>query len=344
MEKIAVLGSGSWGTALAVLLGNKGLPVHIWGRPEDEVSKIRQVRENRRFLPGVPLPAVVEPTEDLAGALAGARVVVISVPSQAVREIMVRIKPLLNPGVVLVNTAKGLEVSTRLRMSQVVAEVLGEEILQHYAVLSGPSHAEEVGRGMPTAVVAASYNKETAFLIQDMFMAEVFRVYTNPDVAGVELGGALKNIFALGSGIAEGLGFGDNPKAALITRGLTEMTRMGAAMGGQKFTFSGLSGLGDLVVTCSSLHSRNRRAGILIGQGKSLQETLEEIGMVVEGVTTTRVAYGMARQLNVAMPITSAAYQILFCNKDPMEAVWGLMRRKRKHEIEEVVRNTEGWK
>lgn len=343
MLKIAVLGAGSWGTALAILLGNKGHQVYIWGRPEDGVRAIKDQGENTRFLPGVPVPLEVEPTEDIDEAVTGARLTVLAVPSQAVREVVTKIKPRLTPAMVLVNVAKGLEVSTRLRLSQVVAEVLGEDILERYAVLSGPSHAEEVGRGVPTAVVAAAYRKRIAFLVQDAFMAPAFRVYTNPDVAGVELGGALKNIIALGSGIAEGLGFGDNAKAALLTRGLVEITRMGVAMGGQKSTFAGLAGIGDLVVTCNSYHSRNRRAGILIGQGKSWPEALQEVGMVVEGVTTTRVAHEIARQLKVNMPITRATYQILFRKKDPMEAVWSLMRRKKKHEIEEIVRTTESW-
>lgn len=343
MQKITVLGAGSWGTALAVLLGGKEFEVHIWGRPEDGVLDMGETRENRRFLPGVHIPPMVKPTEDLEAAVEGARAVVISVPSQAVREVVLGIKPLLTRKMLVINTAKGLEVSTHLRMSQVVAEVLGEDIMNRYAALSGPSHAEEVGKGVPTAVVVASYRKRTAFLAQDIFMAPSFRVYTNPDVAGVELGGALKNIIALGAGIAEGLGFGDNPKAALLTRGLTEIARMGVALGGQGPTFAGLSGIGDLIVTCNSIHSRNRRAGILIGRGKSLKEALKEVGMVVEGVSTTRVAYEVARRLKVAMPITRATYQILFRQKDPLVAVRDLMQRKKKHEIEEIVRVTEGW-
>ncbi|ADI02234.1 MAG TPA: NAD(P)H-dependent glycerol-3-phosphate dehydrogenase [Syntrophothermus lipocalidus] len=343
MKKIAVLGAGSWGTALAGLLGNKGYSVCLWGRPEDGVLDIEKTRENRRFLPGVFLPETVSMTTDMKEAISGAWLVVISVPSQAVREVTLKLKPWLGPRTVIVNTAKGLELKTYLRMSQVVAQVLGEEIINRYAVLSGPSHAEEVGQGMPTAVVSASYYKRTAFLVQEVFMTSNFRVYTNPDVAGVELGGALKNIIALGSGITEGLGFGDNPKAALLTRGLSEMARMGVAMGARSQTFAGLSGIGDLVVTCNSLHSRNRRAGMLIGQGKTLKEALDEVGMVVEGVTTARAAYELARRIKVTMPITRATYQVLFRNKDPLEAVSDLMRRKKKHEIEEIVKMTEGW-
>lgn len=342
-KKIAVLGAGSWGTALAGLLGSKDYSVYLWGRPEDGVLEIEKYRENRRYLPGVILPETVSLTIDIREAVTGASVVVISVPSQAVREVTLNCKPWLGRRAVIVNTAKGLELGTHLRMSQVVAEILGENKSDRYAVLSGPSHAEEVGQGMPTAVVSASRCKRTAFLVQEVFMSSNFRVYTNPDVAGVELGGALKNIIALASGIAEGLGFGDNTKAALLTRGLSEIARMGAAMGARTQTFAGLSGIGDLVVTCNSRHSRNRRAGILIGQGKKLKEALEEVGMVVEGVTTTRAAYELARRIKVTMPITRATYEVLFRNKDPLEAVSELMRRRRKHEIEEIVKITEGW-
>jgi glycerol-3-phosphate dehydrogenase (NAD(P)+) len=342
-RKVAVLGAGSWGTALAALLGNKGCRVSLWGRPEDGIEAVMEERENRRYLPGVLLPATVCPSPDLAESLRGAGTVVLAVPSQAVREVAERAKPLLGRRTLVVNTAKGIELRSTLRMSQVAAEVLGEEAMERYAVLSGPSHAEEVGRQLPTAVVVASRNKRTAFAVQDLFMTPSFRVYTNPDVAGVELGGALKNIIALCSGIAEGLGYGDNTKAALLTRGLAEITRMGVALGGQAFTFAGLSGIGDLVVTCNSHHSRNLRAGILIGQGLSLQAALERVGMVVEGVSTTRAVYGMARRMRVPMPITCAAYRVLFRGQDAVQAVGSLMRRRRKHEMEEIVRSTEGW-
>lgn len=337
MTKVCILGIGSWGTAQALLLDNNKWQVTIWGRPEDDIDIIAGSRENKRYLPGMALPGSIAITSDMQAALEGADVVVAAVPSQAFRGVLEKASPFLKTSTYLVNTAKGLEIATGMRLSQVAADVLGNDIYRRYAVLSGPSHAEEVVRQIPTAVTAAAYNEETAFYIQDLFMSPVFRVYTNPDVAGVELGGALKNIVALASGMVVGLGYGDNTIAALMTRGLTEMVRMGQAMGGDARTFSGLSGMGDLVVTCCSRYSRNRRAGELIGQGFSLEDTLERVGMVVEGAHTTRVVHRVAGELQVDMPITRSCYQILYENVPVREAVNLLMMRPKKHEIEEIV-------
>ena len=343
MNKIAVLGAGSWGTAQAILLSKHTSQVCLWGRPEDGIDAMIGDRENKRFLPGISLASNIEPLSDLKAAVQGAGLIVLAVPSQALREVLKKLASYLDPNSFLVNTAKGLEIATGIRLSQVVEDVLGKEIRQHYAVLSGPSHAEEVARGVPTVVTVAAYNSETAFQVQDVFMSPVFRVYTNPDVAGVELGGALKNIVALATGMSDGLGFGDNTRAALMTRGLTEITRMGVAMGGDYRTFSGLSGMGDLVVTCGSGHSRNRRAGELLGQGYSLNETLEKVGMVVEGVNTVRVVNEIADQIGVEMPISEACYKILYERQSPGDALDRLMRRRRKHELEEIAVNIKGW-
>ncbi|MEQ8201541.1 MAG: NAD(P)H-dependent glycerol-3-phosphate dehydrogenase [Syntrophomonadaceae bacterium] len=336
MKKICVLGAGSWGTALAALLGKNDYRVTMWGRVEDGVEQIASLGENRRFLPGVVVPDTVMPTADMAKAMTGADWVVLSVPSQAMRTVLLQAEEFLKPDTYLINTAKGLEIATGMRMGQVFEDVLGPEIIKRYAVLSGPSHAEEVGRTIPTAVTVASSCKETAFLAQDLFMAPSFRVYTNPDVAGVELGGALKNVIALATGVAYGLGYGDNTMAALMTRGLTEIIRMGTSLGGDPRTFIGLSGLGDLVVTCGSRHSRNRRAGELIGQGLSLEEALEQVGMVVEGAPTCRIVHKMALERGIDMPITRACYQVLYEHREPREAVLYLMQRQRKNETEDI--------
>lgn len=337
MQPICVLGAGSWGTAQAILLASVGHKVILWGRVEDGVTHIKEIGQNQRFLPGVTIPDTVEITTNITEAVQQAQAVVLAVPAQTVRQVLESITGRLPTDVLLINTAKGIEIATGQRISQVTSEVLGEDILARYAVISGPSHAEEVARQIPTAVTAASANEETAHRVQDLYMAPWFRVYTNPDVAGVELGGSLKNIIAIAAGIIYGLGYGDNTQAALITRGLTEVTRLGLAMGGDFRTFAGLSGLGDLVVTCSSRHSRNRRAGEMIGQGMSLDQTLQQIGMVVEGVYTCQIAHRLAESFQVDMPITRACYRILYEKVDPGEEVFGLMKRGKKHEIEDIV-------
>lgn len=343
MKKVCILGAGSWGTALAIHLALKHYHVTLWGRPEDDIDLIKVRGENQRFLPGVKLPDRVYPENDLPQALKNSDMLVLAVPSQAVRDVLEEVSPYLTTNIRMVNTAKGLELSSGLRMSQVVQEVLGAAYLPGYAVLSGPSHAEEVSRQVPTAVTVAAYNKETAFLVQDTFMSSNFRVYTNPDVPGVELGGALKNIIALATGILYGLEYGDNTAAALMTRGLAEMTRIGVAMGGDARTFSGLSGLGDLVVTCLSQHSRNRRAGEMIGRGQTLKQTMQSIGMVVEGAYTTRVVHNLATRMDIDMPITTACYRVLYEERNPRREVEKLMKRRKKHEMEEIVARNIDW-
>ncbi|MDQ7096843.1 NAD(P)H-dependent glycerol-3-phosphate dehydrogenase [Desulfosporosinus sp. PR] len=332
MSKVAIYGAGSWGSALAVLLTKAGHQVALVGRQSAEMVRMDELRENVRYLPGVVLPSGLTPTTNLKEL--DADLVVLSVPSHCVRAAARLVKPNLRPGGIVVNTSKGLEETTHSRLSEVLKEELSA---QSIAVLSGPSHAEEVGRDMPTTVVVASEAAGVAERVQDLMMTPKFRVYTNPDMIGVELGGALKNVIALCTGIAEGLGFGDNTKAALMTRGLAEIARLGVALGGHPLTFAGLSGVGDLIVTCTSQHSRNRRAGVALGRGKPLDTVLQEVGMVVEGVRNTRVAYQLSQEKGIPMPITQQAYKVLFEGTDPKVAVTDLMMRGKRHELEEVV-------
>lgn len=332
--KIAVIGAGSWGTALAVLLAQKKYTVNIWARRKQLADEINDCKENKQYLPGVVLPDNLQAQSNLESVIQGSDVIVLSVPAQSFRENLMLIKPMVNPKTIFINTAKGIENKSLLRLSEVFAEVFAEDPTQRFAVLSGPSHAEEVGKNIPTAIVATAANKEIAETVQDIFMTPYFRVYTNLDIIGVELAGALKNVIAIGTGISDGLGFGDNTKAALITRGLAEITRLGTALGAQPQTFSGLAGIGDLVVTCTSMHSRNRRAGIAIGQGSSVKEATELVKMVVEGITTTEAAYALAQQKQVEMPIITTAYKVLFANLNPREAVTHLMSRDKTHELE----------
>ncbi|MCL6634883.1 MAG: NAD(P)H-dependent glycerol-3-phosphate dehydrogenase [Peptococcaceae bacterium] len=337
-RKIAVLGAGSWATALSVLLARKGCPVVMWSRRPELAAEINGTRENSRYLPGVVIPPGVTASIDLTEVLRGAGVVIFGVPSHAFRGVVRAALPHIPAGALLVNVAKGIEEDSLSRLSLVFAEEAGPGMLQRFVVLSGPSHAEEVGRDVPTAVVAASSSMESAECVQDLFMGERFRVYTNPDVVGVELGGALKNIIALGTGIADGLGFGDNTKAALMTRGLAEISRLGIAMGANPLTFAGLAGVGDLIVTCTSMHSRNRRAGMAIGRGRPLDEALAEVNMVVEGVRTTRAARRLAERCGVEMPITDQIHRVLFEGLSPFDAVSNLMTRGKTREVEEVAR------
>lgn len=327
---IAVVGAGGWGTALAILLARKGLRVNLWARRRELVSELAQRRENKAYLPGVELPAGIMPVADLETAARGVDLVVLSVPSHASRLMARQLRPFLGKGVIVVNIAKGLELDTGKRLS----EVLTEEGISRVAVLSGPSHAEEVSRGLPTTVVVAAADRQSAEYVQDIFIDPAFRVYTNPDVVGVEYGGALKNIIALATGIADGLGLGDNARAALMTRGMAEIARLGVALGGKAMTFAGLSGIGDLIVTCTSMYSRNRRAGIQLGKGRALAEVLAGMGMVVEGVRTTAAARDLARRHQVRMPITEEIYQVLYENKPARECVAALMERPRTHEVE----------
>ena len=331
MEKVCVLGAGSWGTALALVVAKKGYNVSMWTLNEEQCNKINKDKENIDYLPGVVIPDNIVVTTNIEEAVKDGTIIVLAVPSQAIRSVCRQIKPFVKDKQILVDVAKGLEKGTGLRLSDVCHQELPNN---KYVVLSGPSHAEEVSRDIPTTVVVSSEDIHIAEIVQDIFMSPKFRVYTNPDVVGVELGGALKNIIAFGAGICDGLGYGDNAKAALMTRGIKEIGRLGVAMGAKASTFSGLSGIGDLIVTCTSMHSRNRRAGILIGQGKTLEETLAEVKMVVEGITATDVAYNVAKELNVEMPITNAIYSVLYDNANPDEVVAELMMRDKTHEVE----------
>ena len=303
----------------------------LWSYREEECANLRQTRENP-VLKGVPLPEGLKLTSDLA-CVKGKGLVLLATPSFAVRSTAAQAKPLLDPGAVLVSVSKGVEKDTSLTLTEVIAQEVGED--HPVVALSGPSHAEEVGRGVPTVVVAASQDKAAAQLVQDSFMNKRFRVYTTDDVVGVELGAALKNVIALCAGTCDGLGCGDNTKAALMTRGLSEIARLGEAMGGRKETFAGLAGLGDLIVTCTSMHSRNRRCGNLIGEGVPPAKAVEQIGMVVEGYYAAANAKALADKMGVEMPITQAAYQVLYENKDPKAVIVELMTRDKKHESEE---------
>ena len=329
--KISVLGSGAWGTALAMVLLENGHQVTLWSYAEEESKVLRETGENP-MLKGVPLPKTMCFTSDMS-CVKDCEVVVLATPSFAVRATAKKLSALLKPGAVVVSVSKGIEKDTSLTLTEVIEEELG--IGCKVVALSGPSHAEEVGRGVPTAVVSASKDQEAAELVQDLFMSERFRVYASGDVVGVELSAALKNVIALSAGVCDGLGFGDNTKAALMTRGLTEIARLGEALGGRKETFAGLAGVGDLIVTCTSMHSRNRRCGILIGKGTPVDAALKEIGAVVEGYYAAATAKALADKHGVEMPITEAAYQVLYEGKDPKTVIPELMTRAKKHEIEE---------
>lgn len=329
--KVSVLGSGGWGTALALLLFENGNEVTLWSYSEAELAAMRETGESP-FLKDVPLPPALRLTADLA-CVREAKVVVLATPSFAVRETAKKISGLLSPETILVSVSKGIEKDSSLRLSQVIEEELQGK--NPVVVLSGPSHAEEVGRGVPTALVSASGDIAAAELVQDLFMNERLRIYTSDDVVGVELGAALKNVIALCAGCCDGMGFGDNTKAMLMTRGLTEIARVGEKMGGRKETFAGLAGMGDLIVTCTSAHSRNRRAGLLIGAGTPVQEAMRQVGAVVEGYYAAASGYEMARRYGVEMPITEAIYKILYEDAPLEETFQTLMTRKKKHEIEE---------
>lgn len=331
--KIAVIGAGSWGTAIAELLATKGYDVHLWHRNSEIINDISLKKENAKYLPGVLLSKNITPSNDLECVVNDSKIIVLAVPSQATRKTCELLKPFVNSEQFIVNVAKGLEAESYLRLSQVINDVLSyNEVL----VLSGPSHAEEVAQKIPTTVVISGEQKENCEFIQDVFSTDYFRVYTNPDIVGVELGGALKNIIALGAGMSDGIGYGDNSKAALMTRGIVEISRLGKVLGAKSETFAGLTGIGDLIVTCTSMHSRNRRAGILLGQGKELEYVLDEIGMVVEGIKATKIAYELSNIYNCEMPITKSIYKVLYENINVKDVVYQMMTRKNKHEIEEI--------
>lgn len=329
MANVGIMGAGSWGTALALLLHKNGHNVTVWSINDDEVKMLSIKREHESKLPGVKIPDDMEFTSQMESAIKGKDFIVLAVPSPFTRSTARNMKPYVAEGQIIVDVAKGIEESTLMTLSQQIEEEIPQA---NVAVLSGPSHAEEVGRGLPTIVVIGAKTKETAEYLQDMFMNEVFRVYTSPDMLGMELGGSLKNVIALAAGIADGLGYGDNTKAALITRGIAEIARLGVKMGGAIESFTGLTGIGDLIVTCASVHSRNRKAGYLIGQGMSMQEAMDEVKMVVEGVYSTKAAVKLGKEYGVSLPIIDKVNEVLFEGKDPREAVNELMLRDSKAE------------
>lgn len=335
MEKITVLGAGSWGTALAMVLANNKHDCLIWSHREEQATEINKEHTNKKYLPETTLPTNLRATSDFQKAIQHATSIVIAVPTKAIREVCQNMIPLLDEKKLFVHVSKGIEPDSLKRISEMIEEELPTEVIEAIVVLSGPSHAEEVVLQHPTTITAASENMIAAEKVQDMFMNNYFRVYTNDDVIGVEIGAALKNVIALAAGIVDGLGYGDNAKAALITRGLAEISRLGISLGAQAYTFSGLTGMGDLIVTCTSVHSRNWRAGNMLGKGSTLETVLEEMGMVVEGVRTTKAAHQLATKHNVDMPITAALYSVLFEHVNPKEAVDILMHRTKKHELED---------
>ena len=332
MAKIGIIGGGSWGVALAVLLHKNGHQVSVWSVLESEIKQLNETREHK-MLPGVILPEEMTFTTDDAEITRDKDILVFSVMSAYTRSTAKRLSGFVKNGQIIVNVAKGIEEDTLMTLSDIIEDEIPQADV---AVLSGPSHAEEVSRGIPTTIVVGAKSRQTAEYIQNVFMNEVFRVYISPDILGIELGGSLKNVVALAAGIADGLGYGDNTKAALITRGIAEITRLGIVMGGRAETFSGLTGIGDLIVTCASMHSRNRRAGILIGQGKSAREAMDEVKMVVEGVYSAKAAMQLAEKYQVQLPIIEQVNEVLFHGKSASDAVKELMTRDKKIELEEA--------
>ncbi|AAL95102.1 glycerol-3-phosphate dehydrogenase (NAD(P)(+)) [Fusobacterium nucleatum subsp. nucleatum ATCC 25586] len=333
MVKISVIGSGGWGIALAILLHKNGHNLTIWSFDKKEAEELKINRQNKTKLPNILLPEDIKVTDNLKEAVDNKDILVLAVPSKAIRSVSKSLKDIIKDNQIIVNVAKGLEEDTLKTMTDIIEEELKEKNPQ-VAVLSGPSHAEEVGKGIPTTCVVSAHNKELTLYLQNIFMNPSFRVYTSPDMIGVEIGGALKNVIALAAGIADGLNYGDNTKAALITRGIKEISSLGVAMGGEQSTFYGLTGLGDLIVTCASMHSRNRRAGILLGQGKTLDEAIKEVNMVVEGIYSAKSALMAAKKYNVEIPIIEQVNAVLFENKNAAEAVNELMIRDKKLEIQ----------
>ncbi len=329
MANVGVMGAGSWGTALALLLHSNGHQVTVWSINEEEVEMLSKEREHKSKLPGVKIPEDMVFTSDMETAIKEKDFLVLAVPSAFTRGTARRMKPFVGERQIIVDVAKGIEEDTLMTLSQQIEEEIPQADV---AVLSGPSHAEEVGRGLPTAVFIGAKTEETARYLQEMFMNHVFRVYISSDMLGMELGGALKNVIALAAGIADGMGYGDNTKAALITRGIAEIARLGVKMGGALESFTGLTGIGDLIVTCASVHSRNRKAGYLMGQGKTMEEAMAEVKMVVEGVYSAKAAAKLGKKYGVALPIVDKVNEVLFEGKDPKEAVDELMLRDSKAE------------
>lgn len=329
MSKVSVIGAGSWGTALAILLEKNGHQVTLWSHREEEAKELAKSREHKSKLPGVEIPEGIEIIGDLESTLREKDVIVFAVPSVAVRSTARKVAPYVQEGQLIVNVAKGIEETTLMTLTDIIEEEIPGA---KGCVLSGPSHAEEVSRGLPTTCVVGAKDKETAEFLQNIFMSPVFRVYISPDILGIELGGALKNVIALAAGTADGLGYGDNTKAALITRGITEIARLGIAMGAKADTFYGLSGIGDLIVTCASKHSRNRKAGYLMGQGRNMQQAMDEVNMVVEGVYSAKAGLALSQKYKVEMPIIEQVNKVLFEGKEPADAVRELMVRDKKIE------------
>ena len=328
-SKVSVIGAGSWGTALAILLEKNGHQVTLWSHREEEAKELAKSREHKSKLPGVEIPEGIEIIGNLESALREKDVIVFAVPSVAVRSTAKKVAPYVKEGQLIVNVAKGIEETTLMTLTDIIEEEIPGA---KGCVLSGPSHAEEVSRGLPTTCVVGAKDKETAEFLQNIFMSPVFRVYISPDILGIELGGALKNVIALAAGTADGLGYGDNTKAALITRGITEIARLGIAMGAKADTFYGLSGIGDLIVTCASKHSRNRKAGYLMGQGRNMQQAMDEVNMVVEGVYSAKAGLALSQKYKVEMPIIEQVNKVLFEGKAPADAVRELMVRDKKIE------------
>jgi glycerol-3-phosphate dehydrogenase (NAD(P)+) len=335
-EKVAVIGAGSWGTALAMVLADNGHEVKLWSHNELQVKEINQFHTNKKYLPEIILPKSIVGYASLEDALMGVEKIILAVPTKAIREVLGKIRAVQKNPLTIVHVSKGIEPDSLLRISEIISEEMPKNLLKDIVVLSGPSHAEEVSLRHLTTVAVSSDNLLAAEKIQDLFINQNFRVYTNPDVIGVEIGGALKNIIALCAGITDGLGYGDNAKAALITRGLAEIARLGTKMGASPLTFSGLTGIGDLIVTCTSIHSRNWRAGNMLGKGQTLDEVLDKMGMVVEGVRTTKAAYQLAERYQVSMPITTALHQVLFNGVNPKDAVDQLMSRGKTNEMDDL--------
>jgi glycerol-3-phosphate dehydrogenase (NAD(P)+) len=330
MRNVTFLGGGSFGTALGILLANKGNKVSIYDRDKHVVDDININKKNDRYIKNLHIPENVTAYIDLDDAIRDANFIVLSVPSHVIRVVAKSLKGKINDDAIIISIAKGIEEKSNLRLSQVIEEELPNN---KAVILSGPSHAEEVAFNIPTTVVVSSRDMEAAKKVQDLFIDRNFRVYTNDDLVGVEIGGAVKNIIALAAGVCDGIGYGDNSKAALMTRGMAEIVRIGMKLGGKAETFLGLTGMGDLIVTCTSLHSRNRKAGFLIGEGKTTDQAINEVGMVVEGIKACKAFYELKEDLNIEMPITDILYKILFQNKNPKEAVVDLMERERKNEI-----------
>lgn len=336
MSKVSFLGAGSWGTALAIMLAKHGHEVTLWSAVKSEVDMLTTYREHKDRLPGIKLPDSIVITSNLEEACKGYDLIVFSVASPYVRATAHDAAQYIPKGQKIVNVGKGIEDDSLKTLRTIICEELPD---RDVCVLSGPSHAEEVSAGVPTTVVVGATSKETAVYIQEIFMNERFRVYTSSDIIGIELGGAIKNVIALAAGVCDGLGLGDNTKAALITRGITEISRLGIAMGGRAETFCGLSGIGDLIVTCTSNHSRNHNAGVLIGQGKTMDEAMKEVNQVVEGVFSAKAAYGLAKKYNVSMPIVEQINEVLFDNVPATDAITALFSREKCHEYPDV-----GWK